>query len=218
MEHNRIPKPGELYQHFKGKLYQIITVAIHTETGEAMVVYQALYGDFKTYVRPLAMFISEVDKIKYPDATQQYRFELKKGLEDNILPVQSLSEYKQEGQNETNELKVDVSEAKLELGNETTGKVAEAEEANKVTEADATEEEATGGAVNSLLLKFLDAETYNEKLELIATSRKHLTDRLINDMAVALDITVDEGPLDDRIERLIYSLQTMSRFEQKRWR
>ena len=82
-------QPGDIVQHFKRTLlspeellrepeqylYDIIGTAEHTETGEILMVYRPRYGEQKLYARPLPMFLSEVDREKYPDVAQQYRFE-----------------------------------------------------------------------------------------------------------------------------------------------
>lgn len=69
--------PGEKYRHFKGHIIEVLAVASHTEEDQIFVVYREVgkkYG--ATWARPLEMFISKVDKEKYPNATQEYRFEL----------------------------------------------------------------------------------------------------------------------------------------------
>jgi len=77
----RIPKKGDIYRHFKGNLYEIIIIARDSETLEEKVVYKSVEGE-EAYVRPLSMFLSRVDKVKYPDAAQEQRFEFIRSTED----------------------------------------------------------------------------------------------------------------------------------------
>ena len=72
---------GGLYRHFKGMYYYVLDVATHSETGELLMVYQKLYDNRDLYVRPLDMFLSDVDREKYPDVVQEKRFQLMSGCE-----------------------------------------------------------------------------------------------------------------------------------------
>ena len=69
-------KPNTTWRHFKGDYYLVIDIANHSETQEKYVVYRRLYDDCSLWIRPLGMFLSEVDHDKYPDVKQKYRFEL----------------------------------------------------------------------------------------------------------------------------------------------
>jgi len=70
------PYKGFIFRHFKGNLYLLVDFAKHTETGEQMVIYKALYGDCGLYVRPYSMFVEEVPAEKENPTGQKYRFEL----------------------------------------------------------------------------------------------------------------------------------------------
>ncbi|MFA9462903.1 MAG: DUF1653 domain-containing protein [Velocimicrobium sp.] len=157
MEQARRPMAGDLYRHFKDRLYEIITIAIHSETGEEMVVYKQLYGEFQIYVRPLSMFLSEVDHEKYPDIKQKYRFELVR------------------------------EEKKKEVPDE-------------------------------FLMKFLDAKGITEKYKILDEYAGELDNRMINNLAISVDIVIDEGPIEQRLSELKDCLRTKARFECSRLR
>ncbi len=195
---DRTPKPGELYRHFKNKLYQIITVAQHSETGEKLVIYQALYGDFKTYARPLDMFVSEVDHQKYPDAEQVYRFE-------KVVPEQKAeSEQKEESEHKTESEQKAVTQQKDGCGNT---------DSYAGSQAISQENNDNAEQINPGLLEFLDAETFDEKYNVLVSMRDNIDDKLIDDIAVVMDVVIPEGKLMDRYDDLKNTIRTRQRYE-----
>lgn len=197
MRHN--PRPQEIYRHFKGNLYQIRCLAKHSETGEMMVVYQAMYGSFEIYVRPLSMFMEEVDTVKYPDAEQKYRFALLEEVPGSVKERESMEPEKAEPADRAQEqqnLQKQI-EAKTDVKS-----IDESEELN----------------IDPLVLAFLDADSYEERLLILDSLHNRITDDMINTMAVSEDLEIKEGDLEDRYQELRNCLRTYEKFECNRLR
>lgn len=190
-------KQGQFYRHFKNRLYQIVAVAEHSETGEKMVVYQALYGTYGVYVRPYEMFASEVDHEKYPEVEQKYRFELVEMFEtgDNIGQEESVvqPEKKNVQQPETQMRNIQDPEAK-------------------------TEEVYADGEVNPILLEFLDADTLEEKMHLMVYHRNQMDENLLNSIAISLDLVVEKKNIQEKYDEILNCLSMMEKFECNRFR
>ena len=201
----QLPRPYEIYRHFKGKHYQVLSIATHSETGEQMVVYQQLYAPFGVYVRPLAMFMSKVDKEKYPQVQQEYRFEKLQSPAWELNMVQETQEQQIPAQ-QTN--------VYVKQENEPEEKKLEQQSAEKVMEPENQEE----SALDPGLMKFLEADTYEAKLEILSMLHPRITDDMIDTMAVSLDIEVKSGDIEQRYSEILNCLLTMERFECNRLR
>lgn len=194
------PRPFELYRHFKGGCYQVISIAKHSETGEAMVVYQQLYAPFEVYVRELSMFMSRVDRLKYPDASQEYRFEK--------ITCDIITDETKNGSNGT-DINKDTDRDNTRDNNTDISKETEKDN-NKYTDKE-TE-------LDPLVEEFLDASSYEKKLDVLYRLRSKITDDMINIMAVSIDTEVKPGEIGQRYQELRNSLIMLERFECNRLR
>ena len=185
-----IPKPQEIYKHFKGNLYQITAVAEHTETGELLVIYQALYGEFKTYARPLKMFVSRVDREKYPDVTQEFRFEL-----------QGPGAERQQAESEPEQ-----------------GKAADSKTSGSGSGGWASEPTEGELTLDPMVLEFLDANSYEQRLNILTGLHHRITNDMITTMAIACDVEINDGDVEERYEALKTCLVTLERYECNRLR
>lgn len=230
------PKPQEMYRHFKGNIYQIRCLAKHSETGEIMVVYQAMYDTFQIYVRPLDMFMEEVDRTKYPEVKQKYRFELLQDIELSLsAPEESIGQEKQPvstggfKQKELSDSDENHRQADASVG-EVASKQAEPQDEKKIpVQAEApiqteqhepaqTDEWNEQMNIDPLVMEFLDAGTYEQRLNILAALRHRITDEMINTMAVAVDLEIKDGDVEERYEELKSCLLTFEKYECNRLR
>lgn len=186
---------GGFYRHFKNKLYQVKGIAYHSETKEKMVVYQALYGDYSLYVRPYDMFMSEVDHVKYPDVKQIYRFE---------------------------QVFLDGSQSQENLRGDLDSVSQQDYSENRTDEEDGRRDQKKDGIldeqVDIRLIRFLDIDTYQEKLKYLETIKDNLDDKIIDAMAASLDTEVPQGKIYDRFVSLKKVISAHAKYECTRLR
>lgn len=188
-----ILKENQIYRHFKGNLYKIITVAVHTETEEELVIYQALYGDFEVYARPLSMFMSEVDHEKYPEVAQKMRFEPVEQMVQAVAAPEQVSDLCAEK----------VVDVKVEEKKETLSE-------NESEEAEEYGEEVT---IDPLLEAYLDTDSYREKLNVLHGLQHRITEHMLNTMAIVIDFELPEGDIRTKYDALNDCLLTKEKYE-----
>lgn len=230
----RIPKPGEFYRHFQGKLYQIITVAEHAQTGEMLVICQLLSGCYPVYAEPVSAFSAMVDRERYPQAGQQYCFELadialeNKAENHEKRPSAVRSTSKREIPYVPEDGYLD-EESDMEDGD------VFGDSFEEVVFDDDFEEDMPGFAENvpaverkspavgkdtpaQWLERFLDAEGYEKQLEVLNQMRGKVGMKELGSICMVLDVPLTAKDEDSQISMIMRHLETRMRYDGRRLR
>ena len=197
------PRPYQVYRHFKGAYYQVICVASHSETEEKLVIYRPLFEETDhVCARPLEMFLSEVDHEKYPDVKQKWRFALATGP------------FKGSGAKHKSEPPVSEEPAsrKDEENAENAENADSAENAGSEENADDTEN------APAFLDRFLDADTYEKKLDVFTGMWKTIEEQDIDNAALVMDIQLNGETVEDKYKEMLNCLKMRARYESTRLR
>ncbi len=197
------PKELEVYRHFKGRYYQVITIAKHTEYDEELVIYRPLFEQGDVYARPLSSFMSEVDRNIYPNARQQYRFTLASG--ENHGEKASKEENGTESDN-TAPVRAPYPTGVYE------------EEPVKEEREYYDNDRDPDSILDPDLEAFLDEKSYSKKLDIFMFMRRKITDEMLNDIAVAMDISLTGDNLEDRYMEILDCIKTKKKYESDRLR
>ena len=215
---NQMPRPGERYRHFKDKLYQIVAVATHSETGEKMVIYQALYGEFGVWARPLSMCLEPVDREKYPEAAQKLRFE-------RVAAAAAGDEEQEEARTEGKERE----EARAEGKEREEARAADKECEEAPARGDngiPAGEQACGhddqgsdeSSLHPLLFRFLDAGSPGERVNLLRLMKGRVGQAEVDSLCTCLDARRLDGSIEEQIDDLIGRLQMQQKYQTSRLR
>lgn len=217
------PAAGEFYRHFKGQLYQVKMLAKDSSSLKEKVVYQAMYEPFDCWVRDLEEFTSEVDKGKYPDAKQSWRFEKvvfevaereqgKPAFGNNAIPAGTGEADKKTGwiAQENRE----VLKGAEEVSDEILVKALKSGQPQRYLDQKITEEEIAQRG----LLQLLDAEGFREKRQIFIGLKPYLNERMLNNIAVALDIVLEDGDEESQYESIMRCMEAFEHYEGRRLR
>lgn len=177
------PKANEIYKHFKGNMYQIVDIAIDSETGNELVIYRALYAPFTTYARELSMFMSKVDRDKYPSATQEQRFEL-------VV-------FDDETKNRCEAITPNTSTTSTTSNSEETHVRVNSVNENRAVET--VDERAAKSGISPVLLRFLETEGVAAQIECLTEIREQLTPEIMT--SIEFSIGMEEAQRGDVYER-----------------
>ena len=203
---------GEFYKHFKGQLYQVRALAENSEDNTPMVVYQAMYAPFKIWVRPLSMFLEKLDKEKYPDAAQEYRFE-RIILDDRQNTEDAEPDIVQSEKSAAVTNTIHPEEAITVSDEEITDALLSGQVERKLSGKISDNQLAAKG-----LMIFLDAENYHDKRHIFSSLEPYLNDTMLNNIAVTLDLVLDEGSKEQHFETILNCLETHEHYECNRLR
>ncbi len=203
---------GEFYKHFKGQLYQVRALAENSEDNTPMVVYQAMYAPFKIWVRPLSMFLEKLDKEKYPDAAQEYRFE-RIILDDRQNTEAAEPDIVQSEKSAAVTNTIHPEEAITVSDEEITDALLSGQVERKLSGKISDNQLAAKG-----LMIFLDAENYHDKRHIFSSLEPYLNDTMLNNIAVTLDLVLDEGSPEQHFDTILNCLETHEHYECNRLR
>ena len=188
------PVEGQIYKHFKGSLYRIVTIAVHTETSDKLVVYQSVEKPERVFARPLDMFMSEVDRLRYPLVKAKYRFTL-------------LVEATEEEECESEAEEPEVEEPDIDS------------EALTATEDDnATFKENGELVLDPYVEAVLDEKEFSKKIENFEFLRGKCTEDMLVTIAISLDIQLMEGTVEEKYAQILKTLRMHEKYESSRLR
>jgi hypothetical protein len=230
----KIPQAYELYRHFSGKLYQVLAMAKEAQSGDMLVIYQALYGDYQIYAGDYTWFTGMTLKGEGGNDCVQRFMAIENVSQSPLKPTDTVHSQTAATIPKTAATTLQTAPVIPQKERLTVESVsATSPKSDPITsqsdsiipQSDAIKQQAAPLPIETdeieldpLLIEFLDSDTYEAKLNILSALHHRITDGMITTMAVSCDIEVDEGDVEERYASLRNCLLTMEKYECNRLR